>query len=446
MVSWRFNFPVIGDTSRLMHIGRTISPMVAVSSSSHLHQRSLRYAVLGAGFAGLSVAWHLLEQSPIELHICIDVLDEVGIGGGASGVSGGLLHPYSPKVKPLWRAAECWEESLRLLSIAETAISSKELGLNNGELAQNSNGFIARRRGILRPAISLKNMSIMNDNAQNSLAGCRVQCINEDEARTLVPNICVPSNSAFYMPDAVNVHPQGYLEALYVACDTLAKDMSAAGLGEKEINFHKRSIGNLLELEGEYDAVIVCLGARSTFLPELSGRLPLRTCRGITAHLHLPDNIREEVPEHSPSILSDAWLAIQNPRNLYMGSTWEWKSCNYAQNVSMEEASKALEELLPKAAAIYPGITKWAFEGASAGLRAMPPLTGNGSLPLLGCIDDFISQTHASKFWLFSGLGSRGLLYHAWLGKLMAKAVLACDEGVIPSELTSWRSNLIKKG
>nr|GFD15919.1 FAD-dependent oxidoreductase family protein [Tanacetum cinerariifolium] len=65
--------------------------------------------------------------------------------------------------------------------------------------------------------------------------------------------------------------------------------------------FHKRSIDNLLELEGEYDAVIVCLGARSTFLPELLGRLPLRTCRGITAHLHLPDNISEELPERSPS-------------------------------------------------------------------------------------------------------------------------------------------------
>lgn len=27
----------------------------------------------------------------------IDLYDEIGIGGGASGVAGGLLHPYSPK-------------------------------------------------------------------------------------------------------------------------------------------------------------------------------------------------------------------------------------------------------------------------------------------------------------------------------------------------------------
>ncbi|MFS7981903.1 putative FAD dependent oxidoreductase, FAD/NAD(P)-binding domain superfamily [Helianthus anomalus] len=436
MLTWQSNFPVIGQTSRIIRFGKTVTPVVAFSSSSHIHQRSLRYAVLGAGFAGLSVAWHLLERSATDLSVCVDVLDEIGIGGGASGVAGGLLHPYSPKVKPLWMAAKCWEETLRLLSIAET---------QNGALNQNSNVFIARRKGILRPVVSLKNMSVMNDNAQNSLASCRIRSINEDAAQSLVPNISVPLDLAFYMPDAVNIHPQGYLEALYLACETLAKEMSSVGPGEKAINFHKRSIGHLLELEGEYDVVIVCLGARSTFLPELSGKLPLRTCRGIIAHLHLPDNTSEEFLEHSPSILSDAWIAIQNPRNLYAGSTWEWKSRNYSQNVSTEEASKALEELIPKASVVYPNISKWAFNGARAGLRAMPPLTSNGSLPLLGQLDDLIGQTHKSKFWLFSGLGSRGLLYHAWLGKLTAQAVISCDEDVIPFELTSWRPKLIKK-
>jgi hypothetical protein len=46
-----------------------------------------------------------LQESPKELRLSVDVYDEVGIGGGASGVSGGLLHPYSPKGRrncPLW--------------------------------------------------------------------------------------------------------------------------------------------------------------------------------------------------------------------------------------------------------------------------------------------------------------------------------------------------------
>jgi hypothetical protein len=38
-----------------------------------------------------------LQQSPKELNINIHLYDEFGIGGGASGISGGLLHPYSPK-------------------------------------------------------------------------------------------------------------------------------------------------------------------------------------------------------------------------------------------------------------------------------------------------------------------------------------------------------------
>lgn len=41
-----------------------------------------------------------LQGSPKELNLRIDIYDEVGIGGGASGIAGGLLHPYSPKGFP----------------------------------------------------------------------------------------------------------------------------------------------------------------------------------------------------------------------------------------------------------------------------------------------------------------------------------------------------------
>lgn len=156
---------------------------------------------------------------------------------------------------------------------------------------------------------------------------------------------------------------------------------------------------------------------------------------------------REEYPEHGPSILSDAWLAIHGSRELHIGSTWEWNSTNYSQNVPNEEASKAMEELVPKALAVYPGIKNWNLTGARAGLRAMPPLTSHGSLPLLGRVDDFVGGNEcevdgACKFWLFTGLGSRGLLYHGWLGKVLAQAVLTCNEDLIPCELLEWRSKI----
>ncbi|XP_065619608.1 uncharacterized protein LOC112040114 isoform X2 [Quercus suber] len=268
---------------------------------------------------------------------------------------------------------------------------------------------------------------------------CRIETINQDAAQNLTPNLCLPFNSAFYMPEAVNIHPQRYLQALFLACENLGKELSNSGFGLKELRLHKKSIHKLLDFEGEYDAVVVCLGAKADLLPELSGRLPLRTCRGVIAHLQLPDDMGEDYPDHGPSILSDAWLAFQGPRSLYMGSTWEWKSRNSSPNVSADESSSALQELLPKANVIYPAIKDWTFTGAKAGLRAMPPLTPHGSLPLLGCINDVIGGNYACNFWLFGGLGSRGLLYHGWLGKLIAQAILCSNEEMIPTELTSWK-------
>ncbi|CAI0395022.1 unnamed protein product [Linum tenue] len=390
-----------------------------------------RCAVLGCGFAGLSVAWHLLKQnSPRELRLRVDLFDEAGIGGGASGVSGGLLHPYSPKGKLLWRGAECWKETLRLLNVAEMAARHSK------DSNETSDGLIVRRRGILRPAVNMKNSEIMTENAQNCHPNCRIETIGEDYAQTLVPNICAPLDVAFYMPAAVNVYPRPYLQALFLACQNIMKENDVG----QELYLHKKSIHKLLDLEGEYDAVIICLGAKVDMLPELSGRLPLRTCRGVVAHMQLPLDMGEDYPEHAPSILSDAWLAIQGTRSLYMGSTWEWKSTNSSAHVSADEASKALEELLPKASVFYPGIKNWSLGGAKAGLRAMPPLTPHGSLPLLGCVNSLVGQNCRSRYWLFGGLGSRGLLYHAWLGKLMAQAVLSCDEQIIPSELIAWKN------
>lgn len=98
-----------------------------------------------------------------------------------------------------------------------------------------------------------------------------------------------------------------------------------------------------------------------------------------------------------------------------------------------------MEELLPKASAVYPGISKWNFVRARAGIRAMPPLTTNGSLPLLGCLNDVTGERSNCVFWLVGGLGARGLLYHSLVGKLTAKAVISCVESKIPCEFTCWK-------
>lgn len=360
------------------------------------------------------------------------------MGGGASGASGGLLHPYSPKAKVLWRGGECWKECLKLLRVAEGAVQAKGLSLDASSF--NFDEPIVLRRGILRPATTEKNAEILKENAQKCLQSCTLEVLDGNAAHCLVPNLHVPFNSAIYMPQAMNIHPKKYLQALFLACLNLTEGTTASDCEEREMKLYRLSVSSLQELAGKYDAVIVCLGAKSNMLLELKGKLPLRTCRGVIAQLQLPNlDISGEYPNDSPSILSDAWLAFQGPQSVLMGSTWDWKSRNYSSEVTSEELSKAFEELLPKASTVYPAIKRWELAGARAGLRAMPPLTPLGSLPLLGCVNDLVEGRLGCNYWLVGGLGARGLLYHGLLGKLMAHAVISSDETVLPSELTSWK-------
>ncbi|PWZ17678.1 hypothetical protein Zm00014a_027795 [Zea mays] len=388
---------------------RTVASAAAATAASPSPagghgRRPLRYAVLGAGFAGLSVAWHLLKHSPRDSRVSVDIYDENGVGGGASGVSGGLLHPYSPKVKLLWRGAEFWKESMDLLRSAEQA---------NG-----------------------------TSNVQKCLESCSLQLLDSDAAQRLIPGLCTPFDFAVYMPLALNINPKKYLQALFSACQNLADEASSLPSEQKEIKLYKQHVDNLHLLAGNYDSVIICLGAKACSLPELANKLPLRTCRGVIAEFQLPSTTVEEYDSQSASILSDAWLAFQGPRTVSIGSTWQWISENDSSTVSDEESLTAIEELLPKASGVYPRISKWDFVRARAGIRAMPPLTTNGSLPLLGCLDDLLGNKSNCTFWLVGGLGARGLLYHGLVGKLTAKAAISCNENIIPSEFTCW--NIVK--
>ncbi|XP_056692103.1 uncharacterized protein [Spinacia oleracea] len=192
---------------------------------------------------------------------------------------------YIISVKLLWRGEECWTEFLNLLNVAEaaaTAASSPHFPLNTTD-------FIVRRTGILRPAVSEKILDVMHQNAQNCLASCPIQAVDEVAARELIPNLSTPLNRAFFMPKAMNVNPHHYLKALFLASEHLAKRLLSTGFPGKEIALHKKVVTSLSEVGDEYDVVIVCLGARVDMLADLSGMLPLRTCRGIVAHLQLND-------------------------------------------------------------------------------------------------------------------------------------------------------------
>jgi glycine/D-amino acid oxidase-like deaminating enzyme len=70
-----------------------------------------------------------------------------------------------------------------------------------------------------------------------------------------------------------------------------------------------------------------------------------------------------------------------------------------------------------------------------SGVRALPPRTRIGPVPLAAQLP----SPPGRSWWVVAGLGARGLVYHAWLGRLLAAAALADDEALLPPELLSWR-------
>ena len=76
---------------------------------------------------------------------------------------------------------------------------------------------------------------------------------------------------------------------------------------------------------------------------------------------------------------------------------------------------------------------RWRVAGVRTGVRALPPRDQHGSLPLAGRVDS------ERDVWVVGGLGARGLVYHAWLGSLVASAVLSSDESLIPEQLRRWQ-------
>ena len=163
-------------------------------------------AIIGAGFAGLAAAYHLSENFQVVLY------DKKGIGGGASGISSGLLHPYpGEKGRRSWHASEALEATRELLEVAE-----KEIGKP-----------VAEYGGIFRQG----------------------DCIDPGEDVELL------ADGSYFIKSGITVFPELYLEGLWKACK------------KRGVQLVLQNIGALEELK-EFETVIIAAGAGIRNFPE----------------------------------------------------------------------------------------------------------------------------------------------------------------------------------
>ncbi|KAK9814738.1 hypothetical protein WJX72_010698 [[Myrmecia] bisecta] len=346
---------------------------IACSSQARAVQAASgrRYAVVGGGFAGVAVAWHLLAQATATAPVQVQLFDLAGLGGGGSGAAGGLLHPFSPSGKLLWRGEEAMADALQLVQAAEHAARADE-GLD-------PSAQFVWRQPIMRPAATAKQvkqfLKVQKAKAAPPAGGpAHVSCLTAREALHLLPGLSQqpvpqpaaplarqgrgdmkaaataaagqPGPAALLIKGGLVLHPVRYLRALWSACQHQAA--TAGGSSATLVHERVTSLALLEQQQGPFDAVIVAAGAAVATIPEIGDRVPLELCQGYTLDLAWPDP--------APSV------------------------------------QPGMADTVPSA-----------------------------------------SSSH------YQASGSRGLVYHAWAGRLVAQAVLADDESMLPPELLRWK-------
>lgn len=336
----------------------------------------------------MATAWRLAEGGVREVHLA----DPLGVGRGASGVAGGLLHQLSPRGKPLVMGPEG-------VAAAEEALAAAAAATPPGAPP------VYRRRGLERPARTPEQLLNFERYAGGAAEGGTLR-----------------------IPEGVVVEPTPYLEALWAAAE------AAAARRGNVARLERRAVHSLEAELGRFDAVAVCTGAASALL--VPG-LPLRLCAGRTLDLVASaDDVR--YPDDAPGLLGPTYVAPHGPRRLAVGATKEYgvapESALRVGVVRGEEAAAVETELRAKGAELYAPVADpgaWRLDAVRYGVRALAPRTEHGQLPLLGRLDDGL--------WLFAGLGSRGLVFHALGAGLLADAVMADDPSLLPPEFTSWQ-------
>jgi len=333
--------------------------------------RRVKVAIIGAGLAGMATAWHLLygaraRQRALE----VSIFDEKGLGEGTSAVPVGLLQRYGgARARLNWHAEKGWHATCRLLSAAEDALGHS----------------IARQTELLRQALTPQQQRDFFSAAEQS-AG-EVCWYGPQECMARCPGATYACGIG--IKQCILIDCKAYLTGLWHCC------------AAKGATFHTLQVGNLAELS-RFDRIVVAAGAACCSLIDKWMHLSITAIKGQMIELLCPATSLS-CPLGSQALI----LPTEEKGRLFVGSTYERDYSHQEPHLQRAEA-----ELMPKAIALLPQLSQATVAGVWSGMRASMP----NRRPLLKQI--------TASCWLFTGLGSKGLLWHAFLAEELAQALI----------------------
>jgi glycine/D-amino acid oxidase-like deaminating enzyme len=290
----------------------------------------------------------------------IHVFDKKGPGGGASGIAAGLLHPFVGKKSTLnWNGFAAYQEAVKLLEVATISLGQE----------------VAKKTGIFRPACTEEQRELFLKASQTH-PECIFQTVSHPDLLDL-PGI--------FIPLGIQVNCPLYLEGLAKVCS------------DKGVTFTIAEITSVQELT-EFDLTIFTLGSEFNTISDLEYP-PIHIVKGQLLELSYDGVL-------PCAISSQSYIAQVTQGVIVAGATYEhsWKT-------PLADLGSCEEEIRGKVKQFSPTLAALPLKSCKAGFRA-------------GARDrkPFIKQTGPTT-WCLGGLGSKGLLYHAWLAKLFASEV-----------------------
>ncbi len=319
-----------------------------------------KIAVIGAGFSGLGVCYHLQQMGGD-----ITVFDGKGVGGGASGIASGLLHSYPGETARLsWKGEE---------GLAATRELLKLVGLE-----------AYKETGILRLALTEKQEKDFQERAEERED---VEWWSAEKCHAFAPGSHYLSG--IFICSGITVHASLYLKGLWKVCE------------KQGAHFVKQNI--LLSDLREFDQVVLAAGGGVRAF-EAGRVLDLRFNKGQVLVCQKPKYWKKE-----SSIIGKGYLAMSEREDrCYLGSTYERDYTTEGPCLGT-----ATDLILNQIKRFIPSIGSFKVKGCYADVRVS---NRKGYHPIAQQLDE--------NLFVLTAMGSRGLLYHSYLGKLLAKTMM----------------------
>ena len=325
--------------------------------------------IAGAGLAGTTAAFHLSKGSRVLL------IEASGVGGGATGVGAGIASPIlARKGNPAYEARSALDDLDKLM--AEV-------------------GFRAEpQRPLIRPALDKRQLRYYERSAVENPD--LVEWLSTAESLARYPGVSAPLGSLrlkrghvinmrnFAIRVAAAAAERGceivapaQLESWEESADDVAVRFSNAGNRREAV----RATRLILAMGVGYHTFE---SLRELNLHPVKGQLIRATCPAALCDL--------------PNVTGPGYLA-HDSGDIVLGSTFEHGV------VDTKPSGNATREILSKMLPLVTGVRD-ADYSASAGVRVTVPGT---RLPMLGPI------SAGGRTWIYTGLGSKGLLMSAYL-------------------------------